>query len=224
MKGLRWRNLEVTIPGLTVSAEDSDVQPGHWLMVRAPSGFGKSTLFRGVLGLEKTQGEIFLQEKRIDLVPVHQRNFGVVFQDQLLFPHLNAFENALFGVRMRRKPLADDLSRMEEAFSALDLDHRRSAPLAELSGGERQRLALLRALAFDPDLLLLDEPFRGLDANLIEKSRALIDRFLSRKPVPVIWITHQNEFEPLHGRALYGGDLKHGRRHFQYHSGESQTN
>jgi ABC-type sugar transport system ATPase subunit len=223
MKGLGLRNFEVSVPGLTVAAGNVDVAPGEWLVIRAPSGYGKSTLFRGILGLEKTSGELFLGERRVDTVPVHLRNFGVVFQDQLLFPHLNAFENALFGVRLRRRPTPEDRARTEDAFSRLDLGHRKDAPLSELSGGERQRIALIRAILFDPDLLLLDEPFRGLDTKLIEKCRIWIEGFLSRKAVPVVWITHQNEFEPRIGSVLYGGELNHGRRHFQHHPGKSEA-
>jgi putative spermidine/putrescine transport system ATP-binding protein len=224
MSGLRWRNFEVSVPGLTVAAGDVDVEPGEWLVVRAPSGFGKSTLFRGILGLEKTSGDLFLGARRMNQVPVPLRNFGVVFQDQLLFPHLNAFQNALFGVKLRGGPSSEDRARVEDWFQELDLAHRKEAPLSELSGGERQRVALIRALAYDPDLLLLDEPFRGLDAKLIEKCRALIEGFLLRRAIPVVWITHQNEFEPRHGSVLFGGELNHGRRHFQHHSGEPQAN
>ncbi|MBU6153137.1 MAG: ATP-binding cassette domain-containing protein [Bdellovibrionales bacterium] len=223
MSVLRMRDFRVMLPVFSVTCDDLSVGPGEWLLVRAPSGFGKSTFFRGILGLEKTEGELILGEKKMSILPVHKRNFGVVFQEQLLFPHLNAIENSLFGVRLRRRPTGTDWNRAKEAFSALDLEHRMEAPLNELSGGERQRVSLIRALLFDPDLLLLDEPFRGLDSALIEKCHMLLERQLSRKAVPVVWITHQNEFEPQRKSVLYGGELNHGRRHFRYHSGQSQA-
>ncbi len=223
MRDLEIRNFKVLLPGFSVSCDDLRVRPGEWLMVRAPSGYGKSTLFRGILGLESTEGEVILGGARMTDVPLHRRNFGVVFQEQLLFSHLNALENALFGIRLRRSVTEKDRRRAQDAFAELDLSHRMDAPLHELSGGERQRIALIRALLFDPDLLLIDEPFRGMDDALISKSRGLLERHLSTKSVPVIWITHQNEFEPLRAKVLIGGELNHGRRHFQYHPGQSQA-
>jgi len=181
-------------------------------------------LFRGILGLEKLEGEVLLGGRRMDLIPVHQRNFGVVFQEQLLFPHLDAYQNALFGIRQRRRPTDADEAWVSSAFQELGLENRKKAELSELSGGERQRVALIRALAFGPDLLLLDEPFRGMDSRLIERSRTLIERVLSTRPIPVIWITHQNEFEPTHQKRLFGGELNHGCRHFKYDSREFKTN
>ena len=221
MSVLFLNRIRVKIKGLTVTLEDTQVNAGEWLLLSAPSGFGKSTLLRGILGLNNLEGEIFLGERRIDSLPPHQRNFGVVFQDSLLFPHLNAIQNALFGVKLRRRPNQTDHDRALQAFEALGLSQRIHAPLQELSGGERQRIALIRALLFDPEVLILDEPFKGVDALMIEKMRSFVDAHLLKRPVPVIWVTHQNEFEPARQKRFLGGEVQHGWRHFKHDSGKS---
>ncbi len=221
MSILILNRIKVVVQNLQITLEDIEVSAGEWLMLSAPSGFGKSTVLRGILGLNSLQGEIILNGRRIDLLPAHQRNLGVVFQDALLFPHLDAMENALFGVKMRRRPNEQDRDHVVQAFEFLGLTPRLHAPLQELSGGERQRIALIRALMFSPDALILDEPFRGVDPQMIEKMRAYIDAHLLKRPVPVIWVTHQNEFEPARHQRLLGGELQHGRRHFKHDSSKS---
>ncbi len=215
MKGLELRNLEIKFGEGRITTDSVSVAPGEWLRIDAPSGFGKSTLLRGILGLQKMSGEFRLNGREMNEVPVHQRNFGMVFQDHLLLPHLDAFENSLLGIRLRRKVLSADLDRAMQAFQDLGLESRIHAPIQELSGGERQRVAVLRAVLAKPDLLLLDEAFRGLDSELLEKTRKFVDQFLSTNPVPVVWITHQNEFEPHRSKIWVGGELQHGYRHFQ---------
>jgi putative spermidine/putrescine transport system ATP-binding protein/spermidine/putrescine transport system ATP-binding protein len=221
MSVLILNRIKVTHENLQVTLEDVQVEAGEWLLLSAPSGFGKSTVLRGILGLNPLEGEILLDGKRLDQLPVHERNLGVVFQDALLFPHLNAFQNSWFGVKMRRKPTERDYERAQEGFQVLGLSQRMEAPLQELSGGERQRIALIRALLFDPDVLIFDEPFKGVDRAMIEKMKGYIDTYLLKRPVPVIWVTHQNEFEPARQKRLLGGELHHGCRHFKYDSGKS---
>jgi ABC-type sulfate/molybdate transport systems ATPase subunit len=216
--GLALGEIRLERPGFRLRSPAVRVHAGEWLVISAPSGFGKSSFLRGLTGLDPMAGEILLGDKRLDLLPVHERNIGVVFQDQLLFPHLNAWENAVFGLRLRNRADREPKARLraEEAFRELGLLDRRQAPLSELSGGERQRLALIRALLPEPDLLLLDEPFKGLDSDMILRMKAFIERFLSERPVPVIWITHVNEFVPARFKRWVGRGMQHASK-----SGES---
>jgi iron(III) transport system ATP-binding protein/sulfate transport system ATP-binding protein/putative spermidine/putrescine transport system ATP-binding protein len=138
-----------------------------------------------------------------------------VFQDPALFAHLNALDNALFGLRIRGRVSDADQARAEEAFRQLGLLHRIHAPVDELSGGERQRLALIRAVLFGPVLLLLDEPFKGLDAEHLRSVMDYLQSFLSESPVPVVWVSHLNG-TGVPGKRLVGGD-RNGHRHFQLH-------
>ena len=209
------RGLRVRLPNLTVTADDFEVAPGEWLELSAPSGFGKSTLLRALMGLQPLEGEVRLGGEPVQDRPLHQRRFGVVFQDQLLFAHLNALENALFGLRIRGKVGEMELARAESAFRTLGLLDRMHAPIEELSGGERQRLALIRAVLFGPVLLLLDEPFKGLGPSQIGSMMEYLDGVLRESPIPVVWVSHQTGTGSP-GKRLVGEDFN-GTRHFRLH-------
>ncbi len=205
----------MTYPDYTLTADHFHVEGGQFLSVEAPSGFGKTTLLRGVLGLDAHEGEIELNGVSIEKKPVHLRNLGVVFQDHLLFSHLNAFDNATFGLKLRNQLNEKTTALARLGFEQLALSARMHAPIQELSGGERQRVALLRATLYRPDCLILDEPLKGLDASLSTSVLAYLRQFLLSHPVPVIWVSHQGE-DPLNGVRIVGKEQP-GRRHFEFH-------
>lgn len=205
MKSLKASALKIKFPEYDITTDAFEVGASEWCEIKAPSGFGKTTLMRGILGFQPMEGEITLNGRRVDLQPVHERNFGVAFQDQLLFPHLNALENALFGIKLRRKVTPADENTARSAFQRLGIEARALAPIQELSGGERQRVALIRATLFKPELLILDEPFKGLDPNSISLMIDYLKSFIFDQPIPVIWISHQGDVE-IAGVQLLGGD------------------
>ena len=167
-----------------------------------PSGAGKSLALRAIGGLlSPDRGRIafggaawFDAGRGVD-VPPRDRRIGFLFQDYALFPHLTVRQNVGFGLRRGvlnpRRAARDPAG--EHWLAALDLEEVADQWPAELSGGQRQRTALARALAGDPALLLLDEPFSALDADLRERARAEIDRLLDRLRVPLVMITHDPE-------------------------------
>ena len=216
MSTLEVSDFMMSFPDYTLTSDHFKVEAGQYLSVEAPSGFGKTTLLRGLLGLDPlTSGKIVLGGRELDRIPTYQRHFGVVFQDHLLFSHLNALENALFGLKLRGKISPQALAQAKVAFEALGLETRMLAPIQELSGGERQRVALLRATLFQPSCLILDEPLKGLDAGLAAKVLAYLAQFLFARPIPVIWVSHQGE-DPLHGVRIVG-KAQAGKRHFEFH-------
>ena len=213
---LQVKSFTMKFSEYTLTAEDFEVEAGQYLTVEAPSGFGKTTLLRGILGLAPlSEGQIVLGGRELETLPTHQREFGVVFQDHLLFSHLNALDNALFGLKLRGKVTPQAQAEAKAAFQALGLESRMLAPIQELSGGERQRVALLRAMLFKPDALILDEPLKGLDAGLCAAVMAYLTQFLFAHPVPVIWVSHQGE-DPLGGVRIVG-KAQAGKRHFEFH-------
>ena len=215
-------SLKINFTNYTITADPCEIEPGEWCEIKGPSGFGKTTLMRGILGFQKMEGELRQNYQRLDLLPVHKRNYGVVFQDQLLFPHLNALENALFGVKLRRKVEAADREAAKQAFQSLGIDSRIEAPIQELSGGERQRVALIRATLYKPELLFLDEPFKGLDPHSISLMLDYLKSYILSHPIPVIWISHQGDVE-IKGVQLVGG-THHGQRHFRFTRHSSEKN
>ena len=147
-----------------------EIAVGEVVVLLGPSGCGKTTLLRIIAGLEQPDnGRIYLHDSDLTQIPVHQRGFGMVFQDYALFPHKNVFDNAAFGLKMLgwERPSIDE--RVQQVLSLVDLAGFDQRPIHELSGGEQQRVALARSLAPAPRLLLLDEPLGALDRALRER-------------------------------------------------------
>src|SRR5438034_3148222 len=174
-----------------------EVERGEIFTLLGPSGCGKTTTLRLVAGLEHPDaGEIALRGRIVASVPrrvfvaPHKRNLGMVFQSYAIWPHMNVFENVAYPLRLRgvkRSVVAEKVTRVLDLVGLAGLDER-GATL--LSGGQMQRLALCRALVYEPDLLLLDEPFSNLDAKLREQMRVELKVLQRRLGVTVLFVTH----------------------------------
>jgi molybdate transport system ATP-binding protein len=179
-----------------------DVDPGETVAILGPNGAGKTTLLRALAGLVPIEGRVelggqVLEDSALRLrVPTEQRHVGLVFQDHVLFPHLNALDNVAFGLQAQGRPEAKQIARgwLERAGLA---DKASSMP-RELSGGQAQRVALLRTLATDPRLLLLDEPLSALDVTIRAEVRRELSRQLASFGGVRLIVTH----DPLEAIAL----------------------
>lgn len=173
---------------------DLDVQPGEIMCLLGPSGCGKTTLLRVIAGLETPQhGEILFDGLPVTGTPVHERDFGLMFQDYALFPHLNVAENILFGLRMHRLPRDESIQRLQEVLELVDLQGYENRSVNEISGGERQRVALARSLAPRPRLLMLDEPLGSLDAALREQLGVQLRTIIKQAGLTSIYVTHDQQ-------------------------------
>ncbi len=174
-----------------------EAAPGEMVVLVGPNGAGKSTLLRAIAGLIpidsgciKLDGEVLDDPERAKFAESRQRSIGVVFQDRLLFEHLSALENVAFGLRSRGARRADARRTASEWLARFGLASFASARPTELSGGQAQRVALARALAFEPRLLLLDEPLAALDATTHAEVRRDLRRHLATLDIPKIMVTH----------------------------------
>lgn len=171
-----------------------DVDQGEFLSLLGPSGCGKTTLLRILAGLLPPDvGRVVLGGVDVTRVAPHRRNVGVVFQNYALFPHLTVAENVAFGLRARRRPASGIPARVSELLSLVQLDHLAGRPVAQLSGGQQQRIAIARALATEPDLLLLDEPLSALDRKLRETMQVELRSLLRQLGVTAVFVTHDQE-------------------------------
>ncbi|KAA9162337.1 ABC transporter ATP-binding protein [Amycolatopsis acidicola] len=171
-----------------------DIADGEVLALLGPSGSGKSTLLRAITGLEPlAAGTVRWDGDDLARVPVHEREFGLVFQDGQLFPHRDVAGNIAFGLRMRRMPARERERRVEQLLELVGLAGYGSRRVTELSGGEAQRVALARALAPEPRLLLLDEPLSGLDAGLREQLAVDLAEVLRSAKITALLVTHDQE-------------------------------
>jgi iron(III) transport system ATP-binding protein len=179
------------------------LERGEIIALLGPSGCGKTTTLRLIAGFERPdEGKVILNDRlmadRTTFVPPEQRGISMVFQDHALFPHLTARQNVLFGLNKQPKPVAHE--RAMGMLRLVGLEHLSERYPHELSGGERQRIALARALAPNPVLLLLDEPFSSLDADMRVEVREQVRGILKAARATAVFVTHDQE------EALYMGD------------------
>ncbi|MEO3416674.1 ABC transporter ATP-binding protein [Roseovarius sp. CAU 1744] len=166
-------------------------EEGSFTTLLGPSGCGKTTILRMVSGLETpTSGDIQIGGKRINDVPIHKRNLGLVFQNYALFPHRTIGENIAFGLKYRDVPKAEVAKKVMQALDIVRLPGVEDRYPTQLSGGQQQRIALARAIVIEPDVLLLDEPLSALDANLREDMRVELKSIQDRIGVTSIFVTH----------------------------------
>jgi putative spermidine/putrescine transport system ATP-binding protein len=179
--------------GLITAVHGADIvfKEGSFTTLLGPSGCGKTTILRMISGLETpTSGDILIGGKRINDVPIHKRNLGLVFQNYALFPHRTIGENIAFGLKYRNVNRADAAKKVSEALEIVRLPGVEDRYPSQLSGGQQQRIALARAIVIEPDVLLLDEPLSALDANLREEMRVELKAIQDRIGVTSIFVTH----------------------------------
>lgn len=163
-----------------------NVEKSEKLSILGQSGSGKSTILKLIAGFEElNEGEIFLDGVNISKLPAYKRNIGFLFQDYALFPHLKVIENVTFGIKDGdKKQIAMDI------LNSLEISELANAYPKTLSGGQQQRVALARCIAQKPKLLLLDEPFCALDANLRSSIRTFVLEYLNKLNIACIMVTH----------------------------------
>jgi sulfate/thiosulfate transport system ATP-binding protein len=171
-----------------------DVPAGSLTALLGPSGSGKSTLLRVIAGLERPDGgEVCLEGRDVTNLPPQERGVGFVFQHYAAFKHMTVWENVAFGLRIRRRPRAEVKQRVGELLELVQLSRLGDRYPAQLSGGQRQRMGLARALAVDPKVLLLDEPFGALDARVRKELRAWLRRLHDETHTTTVIVTHDQE-------------------------------
>lgn len=171
-----------------------DVTEGEIVALLGPSGCGKSTLLSIIAGLEiPDRGDIFWNGVSLRHTPPHLREFGLMFQDFALFPHLDVYANVAFGLKMARANSEVINERVREMLNLVGLSEFSNRDVNTLSGGEQQRIALARALAPQPHLLMLDEPLGSLDRNLRERLVVDLERILHQMQQTAIYVTHDQE-------------------------------
>jgi sulfate transport system ATP-binding protein len=171
-----------------------EVPDGSLTALLGPSGSGKSTLLRAIAGLETLDaGRVLIRGNDVSAQPAQKREVGFVFQHYAAFKHMTVFGNVAFGLKIRKWEKAKVSSRVHELLQLVQLDGLAGRYPSQLSGGQRQRMALARALAVQPQVLLLDEPFGALDAKVRKDLRAWLRRLHDEMHVTTIFVTHDQE-------------------------------
>jgi len=170
------------------------IPEGSLTALLGPSGSGKSTLLRVIAGLEEPEaGQVLLGGEDVTSKPARARGVGMVFQHYAAFKHMTVWDNVAFGLTVRKRPRTEIKQRVHELLELVQLEGLAKRYPAQLSGGQRQRMALARALAVEPQVLLLDEPFGALDARVRKELRAWLRRLHDEVHVTTIIVTHDQE-------------------------------
>ena len=171
-----------------------EIPTGSLTALLGPSGGGKSTLLRVIAGLEQPDsGTVEIEGKEATQLPAQERGVGFVFQHYAAFKHLSVYRNVAFGLEIRKRPKAEIKKRVTELLELVHLENFSHRYPSQLSGGQRQRMALARALAVEPQVLLLDEPFGALDAQVRKELRAWLRHLHEQVNVTTVFVTHDQE-------------------------------
>lgn len=170
---------------------NATIKPGTFFTLLGASGSGKSTLLNSIAGFVTPQeGTIKLNNKILNTVPIHKRNIGMVFQSYALFPNLSVADNIAYPMRLRGKPKAEIDAAVADALAFVRMEGFGNRDTAALSGGQRQRIALARAIVFEPDILIMDEPLSALDKKLRDDMQIELRRLHDRLGLTTIYVTH----------------------------------
>jgi putative thiamine transport system ATP-binding protein len=206
MDGLRLDHLRITRRGAPLIALDATIRPGDVLSVMGPSGVGKSTLLAAIMGTLAPgfglTGRVRLDGRDITNLPPEARRVGILYQEELLFPHLSVGGNLAFALPPALRGRAARRARVEAALAEIGLDGFAGRDPATLSGGQKARVALMRMLLAEPRALLLDEPFSRLDATLRGQIRDLVFARARGDGLPVLLVTHDAEDAAAAGGAV----------------------
>ncbi|TIW89567.1 MAG: ABC transporter ATP-binding protein, partial [Mesorhizobium sp.] len=192
---VEFRDIDIAY-GKFVAVRDFSlsIRKGSFVTLLGPSGCGKTTILRSIAGLvDISGGQIMIDGRRVDDIPIYKRNIGLVFQSYALFPHKNVFDNVAFGLKYRNVPKPEIARKVGKALEMVRLPGSEKKLPSQLSGGQQQRIALARAIVFEPQVLLLDEPLSALDANMREEMRVEIKKIQKETGITAIFVTHDQE-------------------------------
>ncbi|MFB9885529.1 ABC transporter ATP-binding protein [Balneatrix alpica] len=192
MADLTLKNLKKSYGAVNIlHGIDLDIKDGEFVVLVGQSGCGKSTLLRMIAGLEEiSDGELLIDNKRMNELNPAQRGIAMVFQSYALYPHMNVYKNMAFGLKIAGKDKQAIRTKVEEAARILQIDHLLDRLPRELSGGQRQRVAIGRAIVRDPNVFLFDEPLSNLDAALRVQTRVEIGKLHQELNATIIYVTH----------------------------------
>ena len=164
---------------------------GKVLSLLGPSGCGKTTTLRCIAGFENPdRGEIYLDDRKITSIPPEKRGIGMVFQNYALWPHMTVYGNLAFGLQIRKVPKPEIDKRIKKVLSMVQLEGYENRYPRQMSGGQQQRIAMARALVFEPEIMLLDEPLSNLDAQLREEMRFEFTELQRKLGITAVYVTH----------------------------------
>ncbi len=174
-----------------VSSFSLEIKDKEFVVLVGPSGCGKSTTLRMIAGLEDiSEGEIFIDGRKVNNVPPKDRDIAMVFQNYALYPHMSVYENMAFGLKLRKFSKSEINERVSYAAKILDIEYLLERKPKQLSGGQRQRVAVGRAIVRKPKVFLFDEPLSNLDAKLRVQMRSEIARLHKRLQTTIVYVTH----------------------------------
>ena len=195
MPGIRIVGLEKRFGDVVALADiNLVIGEGEFFTLLGPSGCGKTTLLRTIAGFHRQdRGEVWLGDERVDSLPAHRRDTGMVFQNYAVFPHLTVFENVAYGLRARRLPKPEIQRRVVASLRTVHLEGYERRTPDQLSGGQQQRVGLARAMVIEPRVLLFDEPLSNLDAKLRVEMRDEIRSIQKQLGITSVYVTHDQE-------------------------------